>query len=109
MFDWFDKLGLIRVGPYRIIVHWMDKKEAKKWENPAGFFLPEQCQIALREDLDIDFLRETLLHEILHACALVAGVDDSDPDEERIVRALAPTLLDVLQRNPRLVRYLRLG
>lgn len=49
--------------------------------------------------------RVTLLHEVLHACADVAGVDD-DKAEERVVTVLAPVLLAVLRGNPRLVDWL---
>jgi hypothetical protein len=51
---------------------------------------------------------ETLLHETLHACWNQAGLNEQhDGDaEERAVVALAPLLLDVLQSNPTLIRYL---
>ena len=41
-----------------------------------------------------DIMRDTLLHEIIHAVLSITGVsrDLSDPAEERIVRALAPAL-----------------
>ena len=47
----------------------------------------------------------TVLHEILHACADVVGVDD-DKAEERVVTVLSPALLQVLRDNPRLVEWL---
>jgi hypothetical protein len=51
---------------------------------------------------------ETLLHELLHATFAQAGLREQhdDQDEERIVNPLAPLLLDVLQSNPSLIRYL---
>lgn len=42
--------------------------------------------------------RDTLLHELIHAALAVTGVthDLDDKEEERIVRAIAPVLNDVL-------------
>lgn len=58
----------------------------------------------VRDDLTIDQERDTLLHEILHATAIVLGREAELP--ESMVSLLAPTLLDVLRRNVPLVRYL---
>jgi len=47
---------------------------------------------------------ETLLHEIMHG---IADVTDCDfDDEESTIRALTPTLLDVLRRNPDVADFL---
>jgi hypothetical protein len=53
-------------------------------------------------------IQDTLLHETLHACFdLIAAKEDIDHDtEEKLVRRLAPTLLQTLQQNPQLVTYL---
>jgi hypothetical protein len=49
-------------------------------------------------------LRETILHEVLHAICEHTGID---PDEhESIIRSLSPLLLHVLTENPRLTRWL---
>jgi hypothetical protein len=47
----------------------------------------------------------TLLHEVMHGCTDLAGNSDLD-NEERIICALAPILLDTLRRNPDLVSAL---
>ncbi len=54
------------------------------------------------------FVRETLTHELIHALADMTGVATNlgDKEEERTVRVLAPALLDLLRRNPKLVAYL---
>lgn len=49
--------------------------------------------------------RDTLLHELLHAVAAMTGADLGD-NEEKVVRRLSPALLDLLRRNPNLVRFL---
>lgn len=54
-------------------------------------------------------LADTVLHETLHALMNLVGAteDISDEDEEKLVRRLAPALLDVIRRNPKWVAYLR--
>jgi hypothetical protein len=52
--------------------------------------------------------REILLHELLHALTLALAMQDElgEKAEELIVARLAPALLDLLRRNPKLVRWL---
>lgn len=51
-------------------------------------------------------VRDTVLHEVLHA-VINDGPNDLDPDvEERIVRVIAPALLGVLRNNPQLLEFL---
>ena len=49
-----------------------------------------------------------MLHETLHACFMVAGINNrmSDTLEEETINSLSPLLLDTLRRNPGLVAYL---
>ncbi len=53
-------------------------------------------------------MRDTLLHEVLHAVANMTALDGEwgDEREEEVILRLAPALLDVLRRNPRLVAFL---
>jgi hypothetical protein len=55
--------------------------------------------------------RDSLLHEVLHACNNASGLnaDLNDDQEESLVRRTATVLLEVLRRNPRLVAYLTEG
>lgn len=46
--------------------------------------------------------RDTLLHELLHACGLAIGHEL----EEHQVASVTPILLDVLRQNPDVVAYL---
>lgn len=68
----------------------------------------ETLSIVLDGRLARSHLRQTLLHEVLHAVwdqtALTAT--DVQDDQELVVQALAPVLLDVLCRNPSLVEFL---
>jgi hypothetical protein len=53
-------------------------------------------------------MRDTLLHEVLHAVANMTALDGEwgAEREEEVILRLAPALLDVLRRNPRLVAFL---
>ena len=50
-------------------------------------------------------MRVTLLHEVIHACADLAGLEDEATEEEWASR-LAPALFQVLNQNPSFVAYL---
>jgi hypothetical protein len=62
--------------------------------------------IAIADDQAADQERDTVLHEVLHCMSRIVGLIRDDDEEERIVAALTPLLLDVLRRNPDLVGYL---
>lgn len=55
-------------------------------------------------------LRDTMLHEVLHTCTRMVGLDEElgDKTEEQVVARLT-ALLDVLRRNPKLVSFLVQG
>lgn len=63
-------------------------------------------EILLLEGLKLPCQKETLLHEIMHACLYPATEEGEPFTEERIVNLLAGPLLHVLQANPELVEYL---
>jgi hypothetical protein len=65
--------------------------------------------IRLRRATHPDSMRETLLHEIIHACFRESGSPLKFGTEEKAVRALASNVLGVLRRNPQLVAYLTGG
>lgn len=108
----------IKVGHCRYQIIWMTEE---KWlqtydSNKTGLFLGDEMSITIRcgnQGMPIhdDALRETLLHEILHACWLHAnmsghGVLDKEEVEEWAVGCLTWPLLAVLAENPNLVAYL---
>lgn len=72
----------------------------------------DQLQIILNSKLPTSMVRETVLHELLHACLDVQGVNVGDKplldddEHERLVRGLSPILLDVLRRNRDLAAFL---
>jgi hypothetical protein len=63
--------------------------------------------ITIKPEMAADQLRDTLLHEVLHAVHSFVGMDVADECGcEEFVHRLCPTLLDTLRRNPDLVTYL---
>lgn len=81
-----------------------------------GITFTERTEIVLNPDQAASQLRDTVLHELLHAVCDDVGLTDyrdapkdsvlSQELEERVVRALAGGVLALLRRNPRLVTYL---
>ncbi|MER7707238.1 hypothetical protein ABTX81_30595 [Kitasatospora sp. NPDC097605] len=78
-----------------------------------GFSSSGEQRIGVRADLPSDREAEVVLHEVLHQCLRVAGVDpDADAAaglkdvEERAVNSIAGVLLAVLRDNPALTAYL---
>lgn len=62
--------------------------------------------IRVRPGMPADLERETLMHEVLHACYRTAGIDSTIAREEQIVSGVSPFLLDALRRSPDLAAYL---
>lgn len=100
----------IKVGPHDFKVlrskaairkrEWLHKEELYGETN-----LPAQ-EIIVHPTQGPSQLRDTVLHEVLHACAAVAGGPIPQEDEERFVRPVATVLLGVLRDNPKLVAFL---
>jgi len=105
----------IAVGPFTLKVDTSKKAQERidrDNDGPLyGMWDGRQATILLSTRSAETITRETLLHELLHAIIELSGaaavhIKDSD-EEEGIVRALTPMLLDTLRRNPRLIEYLR--
>lgn len=92
----------VKVGPYtyRIAVT-PDIDEFGHTANDAH-------RIAINVDQSAVSMKDTLLHEVLHACFFTVNLRDQVDfeTEERVVRRLATILLQVLRSNPKLVDYL---
>lgn len=66
--------------------------------NLMGRLAYDTAQIYVRKDLPIDKKYETLLHEVLHAVYMNAGLQQGD-EEEKIVTALSSGLYQFLKEN----------
>lgn len=61
-------------------------------------------RITIKKGMGADMIREALVHECLHGMTFAISHEASD---EKIVRRLAPVLLEFLRDNPELVDFLR--
>ena len=66
--------------------------------NLMGRLAYDTAQIYVRKDLPIDKKLETLLHEVIHAVYMNAGLQPGD-DEEKIVTALSSGIYQFLKDN----------
>lgn len=103
----------IRIGyaTYRV----QEDRDRCDDESVEGMSNGNQRLILLRGDRPYDSAADTVLHEVLHQCLHVAGLQAStlvgkgvtgEDAEEMVVRAMSGMLLDTLRENPELVRYL---
>lgn len=92
----------VRLGPHR----WTIRRGAIDADGELyGRTLERELTILLAPTVPSQE-RDTLLHELLHACWAQTGLDFEDDEQERVVGALAPWLLGALRDNPRLVAFL---
>ena len=103
----------IQIGPhtYHINTHQpdLDRETLKDSTHPnLGLCDPTTLTIYMTVHQAPSQQQDTLLHETLHALfSLIGAGEDIDHDtEEKLVRRLAPALLQTLQNNPQLVHYL---
>ena len=93
----------VRVGP-----HVYSVTTEQRHSDDYGETQIDRCEIRLAGKQGPSQLRETLLHESLHAMTSLAGlrVEWGEDRDESCVTRLAPILLDFLRRNPRVVEFL---
>lgn len=100
---------IVTVGPltYRVL---FDQDAALELEDDSGRCLAERGELWIHSQLGESQVRETVLHELLHALLSLTGLDMDlgEKKAEDTCRRLAPALLDLLQRNPLVVNFLEI-
>ena len=91
----------IKVGAHVYTILRKPKSEFKD----QGECDSDAVQIIVRKGLKRSVAKETLLHELLHACSYPSFIDKWTNDED-FVLAITPVLLQVIQDNPELLEYL---
>lgn len=104
-------LKSVQVGPFRFKIKWskkaLNKHRLKTDLDAVGLTLIDDQMILIDPHVGADMQRETLFHEVLHACWFVCGFRETKKlTEEQTIVALSPVLLDTLRRNPKLVEAL---
>lgn len=104
------------VGPYRFRLVFDAEAVDAENDDPKvtlfGTVLERSGMILVRDDVPERSIRETLLHELLHACYIVTGnplhyrTPTGVDGEELAVASLSPTLLQTLRANPDVASYL---
>jgi hypothetical protein len=97
----------VKVGPHTYSVRLHPAREMFDKDGNAlmGDTDEDALEIRLRWGMKLSKKREILWHEIAHACADLATLEES-ADEETWVAKLSPMQVQVLQENPQLVKFL---
>lgn len=92
----------VQVGPilYTVIVDDTMERYSNSMAQ-VNFSLQRMC---LRAQQGPDQMRDSLLHEVMHAA--IRNIGHEDGGDEQLVSGLTTELLDTFRRNPDLVAYL---
>lgn len=78
------------------------KIEQVKHLEDCGNLFPTECKALIGIDMDPQQIRDTVLHELVHAIEYETHLNM----EERQVHALSTAMLDMLRNNKHLVKFL---
>lgn len=93
----------LKVGPFVYRVDTTDEMD-----DQDGTTMTSEKSILLRKSLDDQSIRETLVHEVLHAILDLTWFRGYD-DEERLVASVSPLLYQFLRDNKKVVGWLLEG
>lgn len=95
----------VKVGPiyYEIV---LSDGMLLPYANHLGLTDNTKCKVNLSTEQAPCVLRDTLLHETLHAIWSTFGIGGNEEEEEALIRRITPALLGVLRDNPELVEFL---
>ena len=95
----------IKVGCYDIKI--IPMKDLEGFSHGVyGHFSETELCIRIISDLQPLVVMNTLVHELLHVCYFVGGLEDSD-EEERTVNTLANVYTQVLRDNPEYNKFIQ--
>lgn len=95
----------LRIGPFDYDVIYSE--EVANEENCFGSTHNNEQKIFLEPKRKRQKIEQTLIHEVLHACAFVSGLSyrfgrkDEAPSEEDVVRELSMVFYQVMKDNPK--------
>jgi hypothetical protein len=73
-------------------------------EQVMGTYEQEQSRILIKSSMSRSSVRDTLVHEIIHAI-----LQHYEMDSEKIVRILTPAIVSIIRDNPQLISFLTAG
>jgi hypothetical protein len=98
----------VKIGPFKYALRWSVRVPEQEHGPLYGYCdNDEQIIYCRRTGVHHDQIADTLMHEILHAALHVGRTNLTENQEEKVVAALAPLLLDILRRNPQVLAYLQ--
>lgn len=85
----------------------------EEYETHQAYIDFEKSIVFIHPDLETNFLKTILLHEILHACFEFSGIHElllSSPKvsnlEEIIIRSMSNNLIMILKDNPKFAKFI---
>jgi hypothetical protein len=88
----------LKVGPFNYTVELHDGYWNKDDIRVYGEVDERSATINLDVDASPEVIRDSIVHEVIHAILLMYDRDDED-----LVRLLAPMLLQIIRDNPKLI------
>ena len=102
----------VQVGPYVYTIvadtARIEECEKESREELFGMTLHKSLEIIVQPTAADMVIRETLLHEVLHAVLYNTGIADrmTEKTEEHLIRALSPALFVLLRDNKNFLGYI---
>ncbi|KKL51030.1 hypothetical protein LCGC14_2299560 [marine sediment metagenome] len=85
----------------------LDRHNGRDRQDRIGRTDTRGLEITIDPTLAEQIIRDTLLHECLHAVWIDAGLDEMESlTEEQIVNTLTPRLVSMMRVNPELMDYM---
>ena len=95
----------VLVGPHSYRLKFVQGLKHEDGDMLLGQCITDHLCIELEEDQPNSLLRETVLHELVHAIASQFGLSDR-ADEEAWANAMGVGMLQLLVQNPKLCEWL---
>ena len=95
----------LKIAGKTVIIELIDLEQAQE-EEVWGQFMADEMKIQICAEHKPEFVLDTLIHEILHACYSYWNMQDHD-DEERIVHTMASALQGLFTENAHLLRCIQ--
>lgn len=95
----------VRVGAHLFSIQGVTGLKCSEGADAYGLCDHDSLRILIDLDQHASLMRDTLLHEIVHAIAFQCGLDD-DSTEEQWATVMGSQLLSVLTQNPTVLAFL---
>lgn len=90
----------VKVGPHQVSIAFVGELE-----DCFGDYDKHKERIRVDTNISDTQIADTLLHEILHAVHYIYGIKD-EHEEEQIVTVTATALSQVIQDNPKVMKFI---